>query len=144
MNQNSTLDEIEGVVWAPTPEWDSDVAETVRTIRTKPLGELTPDDLCIMMDLNISRPVVVPMALDVLAEEGPFVDNEPHEGGLLGAVVCVEETFWECNSAIRSRAIDIVKQMVSGSDNRLPDEPSGALPSLRGAAVRRFLKTYTA
>jgi hypothetical protein len=89
---NQTLDQLEGVDWGE-PTYHSYVVTNSHQLRKKPLREFTPGDLRFMIGQQISLPILMPMALDVL-ETDPFVAADVSHGALLNAALRVDPTFW--------------------------------------------------
>lgn len=80
-----TLDEMEGVVWGP-PTFDSGLVIRCHALRCKPVDEFSLDDIRVMIGQNISLPILVPLALQVM-EVDPLVETRGAPGGLLWGVL---------------------------------------------------------
>ena len=87
-----SLDELEGVSWdEPDHPWLVAVEEA----RGKPLREFTVEDLRFMLGQQISLPVLMPMALDVLELVDPFAGGNMNHGTLLYNALTVNKRFWQ-------------------------------------------------
>ncbi|MEZ6142186.1 MAG: contact-dependent growth inhibition system immunity protein [Zavarzinella sp.] len=87
-----TLDELEGVVWdEPDHPWRN----RVREARQKPLQAFSVEDLRFMLGQQISLPVLIPMALDVLELVDAFAGGDFHHGTLLFNALTVDKRFWQ-------------------------------------------------
>ncbi len=102
---NRTLTQIEGEDWGQ-PTYPSYVVINSHRLRHKPLREFTPEDLRFMLGQQISLPVLMPMALDVL-EADPFAGGDMYEGALLNMAVQVAPQFWRDHSPLWYR-LDMV------------------------------------
>lgn len=89
---DQTLEQIEGVIWGE-PALDSYVVTNSHQLRSKPLREFTPEDLRFMLGQQISLPILMPLALDVLERE-PFVSGDMYPGDLLANALRVDPRFW--------------------------------------------------
>jgi hypothetical protein len=90
---DQTLDQLEGVTWGE-PTYSSYVVTNAHRLRKKPLREFTPEDLRFMLGQQISLPIVMPMALDVL-EIDPFAGGDMSPGTLLFHALGVDRKFWQ-------------------------------------------------
>ena len=90
---DQTLDQLEGVDWGE-PTFSSYVVTNAHRLRKKPLREFTPEDLRFMLGQQISLPILMPMALDVL-EIDPFAGGDMSPGTLLFHALGVERQFWQ-------------------------------------------------
>lgn len=90
---DKTLTEIEGNDWGP-PTFPSFVVSNGHRLRKKPLRSFSVGDLRFMLGQQISLPILMPMALDVL-EQSPFVMGDSCSGDLLNAALQVDRTFWK-------------------------------------------------
>lgn len=87
-----TLTQLEGDDWGE-PTYPSFVVTNSHNLRHKPLREFTAEDLRFMLGQQISLPILMPMALDVL-EAHPFAGGDMYEGELLNMAVRVAPQFW--------------------------------------------------
>jgi hypothetical protein len=103
---DQTLDQLEGVDWGE-PTFGSYVVTNSHRLRRKPLREFTPEDLRFMLGQQISLPILMPMALDVLERE-PFVSSDLQPGALLRNALRVEPGFWKAHPRLWYRLSVIV------------------------------------
>jgi hypothetical protein len=89
-----TLTQIENEDWGE-PEWQSYVVTNSHRLRHKPLREFTAEDLRFMLGQQISLPLLMPMALDVLELIDPFAGGDMNQGTLLYNALKVDRRFWE-------------------------------------------------
>jgi hypothetical protein len=86
----STIKEIEGV---GEPDPGPDATTLIRrclALRRKPLSEFTTEDLRIMLGQQIAVPILLPMAVTVLADD-LLAEGDYYPGDLLYAVVRLPE-----------------------------------------------------
>ncbi|MBI3723001.1 hypothetical protein HY251_03460 [bacterium] len=96
-----SLEELEGVRWGEAT-FPSYLAKRCHRLRTKPLGELTVEDLRIMIGQEIGLRHLVPMAIEVLTRE-PLAEGDFYPGDLLKSVLSVPPSFWEENACLREQ-----------------------------------------
>jgi hypothetical protein len=87
-----SLQELEGQDWGE-PNYDSHLVKACHSLRRKPLGQFTVEDLRIMIGQGISLPILIPLAIERLEHE-PLAAGDLFEGDLLAAVANVEKGFW--------------------------------------------------
>jgi hypothetical protein len=87
-----TLTQLEGQDWGE-PTYPSYVVTNSHRLRYKPLRDYSPEDLRFMLGQQISLPILMPMALDVL-EADPFAGGDMQKGALLHMAVRVAPQFW--------------------------------------------------
>jgi hypothetical protein len=89
-----TLTQLEGEDWG-TPTFQSYVVTNGHRLRKKPLKDFTAEDLRFMLGQQISLPIIMPMALDVLELENPFAGGDMYPGALLENALRVDARFWQ-------------------------------------------------
>lgn len=104
-----TLTQLEGEDWGE-PQWQSWVVTNSHHLRHKPLREFTAEDLRFMLGQQISLPVLMPMALDVLEAE-PFAGDNP--GSLLHSALSVDTRFWRDHPELWQRLRAVVVELDS-------------------------------
>lgn len=88
-----SLEQLERDVWGK-PDYDSYLVSTCHRLRNKPLREFTVEDLRIMLGQQISLPILMPMAIEVL-EQKPFAAGDYYRGDLLNNALRVDPKFWK-------------------------------------------------
>jgi hypothetical protein len=71
-------------------------------LRRKPLSEFTTEDLRIMIGQQIALPVLLPLAVTVLAAD-PLAEGDFYPGDLLNAVVRLPQAAWHSAPGHRDR-----------------------------------------
>jgi hypothetical protein len=93
---DQTLTELESDDWCdPSYQYPTYFVTNVHRLRNKPLREFTAEDLRFMLGQQISLPILMPMALDVLELENPFAGGDMNHGTLLYCALTVDKRFWQ-------------------------------------------------
>jgi hypothetical protein len=90
---DQTLTQLEGDDWGE-PTYPSFVVTNSHNLRHKPLREFTAEDLRFMLGQQISLPILMPMALDVLEFVDPFAGGNLSHRMLLHNALSVDKQFW--------------------------------------------------
>jgi CDI immunity proteins len=110
-----TIEEIEGVR-EPDPGPDATtLIQRCLALRRKPLSEFSIEDLRIMLGQQIAVPILLPMAVTVLADD-PLAEGDNYPGDLLYAVVRLPESAWRGAARHRDRLVKVLRA------TPLPDE----------------------
>ena len=117
---DKNLSELEGIVWAE-PDFDSHVVRESNRLRLVPLGELTVENLRLLIGQRIGLTYLVPLAIEHL-EANPFVEGDYYPGDLLASVLGTSRGFWTTHGDLRLRMHGIVSYAASRFDSiDLPD-----------------------
>lgn len=93
MRRDRSLDELEGGGWpAPSAE-DTRLVATALALVRRPIGELTVEDMRLLVGQDIGLPYLLPLALEVL-RENPMAEGHMYEGDLLSAVLTRNPAVW--------------------------------------------------
>ncbi|MFJ8637107.1 contact-dependent growth inhibition system immunity protein [Streptomyces sp. NPDC093568] len=93
MDRDRSLEELERDRW-PTPSSDvTRLVATVHALRRKPVGELTVEDLRLLVRQDVGLAYVLPVALEVLRDD-PMAEGDMYEGDLLAAVPTRNPEVW--------------------------------------------------
>jgi CDI immunity proteins len=90
---NLSLEAIENDRWGDAPEDATTLVKTVHELRRKPIGDLTPGDLRVLIGQGVGLKVLVPRAIELLADN-PLLEADFHPGDLLAAVLRVPAQYW--------------------------------------------------
>ncbi|MBV6702013.1 contact-dependent growth inhibition system immunity protein [Kitasatospora aureofaciens] len=92
-DRGRSLEELERDSW-PTPAADaSRLVVTAHALRRKPIGELTVEDLRLLIRQNVGLPQLLPLAVEVL-RHNPLAEGDLYEGDLLAAVLTRNPAVW--------------------------------------------------
>ena len=94
-----SLDDIEGMTWGPAPEDATTLVAKVHELRRKPVGELTPEDLRLLIGQQVGVDVLLPRALDVLRRD-PLTEGDFYPGDLLASVLRLPLSYWQEHSGL--------------------------------------------
>jgi len=93
VNRHRSLEELEHDRWPVSPDGETRLMATVRELRRKPLGDLTVEDLRLLIRQDIGLPHFLPLAVEVLRVD-PLAEGDFYEGDLLAAVLTRRAEFW--------------------------------------------------
>jgi hypothetical protein len=103
-----TIEEIEGV-WQPEPSVQATtLMQRCTALRRKPLAQFTSEDLRIMLSQQIAVPILLPMAVAVLADN-PLAEGDYYPGDVLDAVLRLPEQRWHGAERHRDRLIEVLR-----------------------------------
>ena len=96
-DNHHTLEKIEGDSWAKPPSDATRLMVTVHNLRRKPIGQMSVEDMRILINQRVGIKTLVPRALTIL-EQDPFVQGDFYPGDLLAAVLRIPDAQWVENS----------------------------------------------
>lgn len=99
-DRRKSLQELEQEDWGK-PNDNSSLVQKCYRLRQLPLEDFEAGDLRIMIGQQISLLFLVPLALEMLAED-PLVEGNYYRGDLLTAVLNIPERFWSVHSDMRN------------------------------------------
>jgi hypothetical protein len=92
-----TLTQLEGDDWGEPPD-DSFLVTECHRLRHVPVGNLSVENLRLLIGQSISLPFTVPLALEHLLRD-PLASGDMYPGDLLKAVQGIPEDFWASHPA---------------------------------------------
>ena len=107
-----TLTQLEGEDWGE-PTFQSYVVTNGHRLRKKPLRDFTAEDLRFMLGQQISLPILMPMALDVLELENLFAGGDMYHGALLENALRVDPQFWRQHPGLWYRMNAVLNSLES-------------------------------
>jgi len=87
---------------------------------SRPLEELTPEDLRLLVSQNIGLDIVLPVALSLL-EANPLESGDLYTGDLLVAISRVEESAWKTSLEIEMRYQELIHDVSEISNTLLAE-----------------------
>ncbi|HEV7974481.1 contact-dependent growth inhibition system immunity protein [Amycolatopsis sp.] len=93
IRRDRSLEDVEGDRWAAPSGETTYLISEVHKLRRKSVGELTVEDLRLLIGQLIGLPVLVPLAIEKLRLD-PLAEGHMYEGDLLASVVRVGGDFW--------------------------------------------------
>lgn len=89
----TTIQQIEALDWGDPPADSSALVRRCTALRRKPLDRYTAEDLRIMLGQRESVPILLPLAVDMLAEN-PLAEGDFYPGDLLTTVLTLPSSTW--------------------------------------------------
>ncbi|MER5753740.1 contact-dependent growth inhibition system immunity protein [Streptomyces sp. NPDC002088] len=94
VDRDRSLEELERDRW-PTPSAEaSRLVATVHALRRRPIGELTVEDMRLLIGQDVGLAYLLPLALEVLRDD-PMAEGDMYEGDLLSAVLTRSPAVWK-------------------------------------------------
>ncbi|MEV6139194.1 contact-dependent growth inhibition system immunity protein [Nocardia sp. NPDC051990] len=128
-----SVEHIEGVGW-PEPASDATyVIRRVHQLRRIPVGELSVEDLRLMVSQSVGTVAILPRILDLL-EEDPLAAGDFFPGDLLVATLRLRHDQWSSHVGLLDKARRVAQRV-----DAMATELDGAqIPELRHL-IREFL-----
>ena len=112
-----TLQELDGEDWGPST-YNSHLVTTCNSLRNKPVGNFSVEDLRIMIGQKLSLEYLIPLALEIL-EDNIFADEEMYSSVLLDTVLNVGRDFWISNPNYKKDLESIIVKNIEDLENNL-------------------------
>nr|WP_252980832.1 contact-dependent growth inhibition system immunity protein [Streptomyces chartreusis] len=112
LNRDCTLEELERDRWPAPSADDTRLVATALTLRRRPIGELTVEDMRLLIGQDIGLPYLLPLALEVL-RENPMAEGHMYEGDLLSAVLTRNPSVWAEHSEL-GRELRVIVLKLTG------------------------------
>ncbi|WP_328876409.1 contact-dependent growth inhibition system immunity protein [Streptomyces sp. NBC_00287] len=110
LNRDRSLEELERDRW-PAPSTDATrLVATVHALRRRPIGELTVEDMRLLIGQDIGLPYLLPLALEVL-RDNPMAEGDMYDGDLLSAVLTRNPAVWTETSGLGRELHVIVAEL---------------------------------
>lgn len=130
-----TLDDLDPPCWPDPPPDATGLMRRVHATRQRPLTELTPEDLRVLVAQQLALVRVLPIAVQVLIED-PFVSGDFYPGDLLLAVIRAPDDAWDhlSDMTLASRLATVI--------GNLPDRMIATLPRNDAELLARFTAVH--
>jgi len=92
-----TLEDLEGDRWGPA-EFDSHLVREAHRLRSVPIGDLTVENLRLLLGQQIGTPWLLPLALARLTDD-PLAMGDYYPGDLLTSVLGMDSSYWSSHAA---------------------------------------------
>ena len=92
-DRRRSLEDLDGERWGNPPLGATRLVAEVHRLRRTPVGELTIEDLRLLIGQGIALHRLVPLALERLRAD-PLAAGDLYEGDLLSTVLRIEAGFW--------------------------------------------------
>ncbi|MFE9801685.1 contact-dependent growth inhibition system immunity protein [Streptomyces goshikiensis] len=93
VNRDRSLGELERDRWSAPSGAETRLMATVRELRRKPIGELTIEDMRLLIWQDVGLAHLLPLAVEVLRVD-PLAEGDMYEGDLLAAVLTLNPEVW--------------------------------------------------
>ena len=128
-----TLDTVDPPAWGPASPDATSLVKRCHDLRTKPLRDLTADDLRVLLGQQVAPNRLVSIALD-RPRPDPLIEGNHYPGDLLASVLRVDTRFWE-----RSPDLDLeVCRLAERLDQQVELEPA------LGELIKTFSRDHSA
>ncbi len=105
--RNKTIENLEKNKWSAI-DFDSHLVKRTQELRKIPINTFTAEDLRIMIGQQIGLAYLIPLALEILAED-LWTEANFYEGDLLNSVLKIDTKFWEDNKNYWLILHDLIK-----------------------------------
>ncbi|MET7853968.1 contact-dependent growth inhibition system immunity protein [Streptomyces avermitilis] len=110
LNRDRSLEELEHDRW-PAPAADATrLVATAHALRRRPVGELTVEDIRLLIGQDVGLPYLLPLALEAL-RDNPMAEGDMYEGDLLSAVLTRNPAVWAASLGLGRELRAIVSQL---------------------------------
>ncbi|MGW3513612.1 contact-dependent growth inhibition system immunity protein [Streptomyces sp. NPDC000994] len=110
LNRDRSLEELERDRWPAPPTDTTRLVATAHALRRRPVGELTVEDMRLLIGQDIGLPYLLPLALEVL-RDNPMAEGDMYEGDLLSAVLTRNPAVWTESSELDRELRVIVSEL---------------------------------
>ncbi|MEU8677614.1 contact-dependent growth inhibition system immunity protein [Streptomyces sp. NPDC048560] len=107
IDRKRSLEELERDRWGAPPPDATRLMSTAHTLRSRPVGTLTVEDLRLLIGQDIGLPVLLPLAVEVL-RDNPLAEGDMYEGDLLRAVLTRRSAVWSVYPDLERQLTSIV------------------------------------
>ncbi|MEU6030269.1 contact-dependent growth inhibition system immunity protein [Streptomyces tauricus] len=100
----------------PTPSAEaSRLVTTAHALRLRPIGELTVEDMRLLIGQDVGLAFLLPLALEVLRDD-PMAEGDMYEGDLLSAVLTRSPAVWNEWPELGRELAVIVSELIELTD----------------------------
>ncbi|MEY2244000.1 contact-dependent growth inhibition system immunity protein [Streptomyces sp. BF23-18] len=114
LHRDRSLEELEGDRRPAPSADDTRLVATALALRRRPIGELTVEDLRLLIGQDIGLPYLLPLALEVL-RRNPMAEGHMYEGDLLSAVLTRDSAAWTTFPEV-GRELRVIVSKLTGLD----------------------------
>ncbi|MEV0190638.1 contact-dependent growth inhibition system immunity protein [Kitasatospora purpeofusca] len=110
VDDDRSLEELERDRW-PTPSGDETrLVATVLALRRKPVGDLSVEDLRLLIGQSVGLVHLLPLAVDILRDD-PLAEGDMYEGDLLAAVLSSNAEAWRTIPELGREVRSVVSEL---------------------------------
>lgn len=134
VDRAKSIEELEGVAWAPPP-LASYIVEISFALRRKPLCELTNEELRVGLGQHVGVKYLLPLAIERL-KDNPMVEAGLYAGDLLESLLEVPTDYWQRHPHLRHETDLVTEAALDQAANCSDFWQEEILPGLREAYDR--------
>ena len=109
VNTNLSIEQLENDFWSD-PEIESSLVKKCHELRKRSIGELSIEDLRLLIGQQIGLPFIVPLAMEYLVKN-PFNEGDLFKGALLSNVLRIDSAFWAKNQDLYDVLFSIMNDL---------------------------------
>ena len=109
VNTSLSIEQLENDFWSDT-EFESSLVRKCHELRKRPIGELSVEDLRVLIGQQIGLSYIVPLAMEYLVEN-PFCEGNFFKGDLLSNVLQIDSAFWAKNRDLYGILVSIMNDL---------------------------------
>lgn len=109
-----SIETLEGSVWG-SPDYESYVVTRTHALRTKPLEELTNEELRLALSQQVGLPWVLSLALVRLSQD-LAVSGDFYPGDVLVAALKLPFETWQRQASLKDEFIELAKTAIGSPD----------------------------
>ena len=113
-----SIEQLEDSFWGE-PEFDSYAVTSCHKLRQIPIGELTVENLRLLVGQKMGLPHIMPLALERLAEN-PFCGGNMYDGDLLLNVLKIDASFWVEHMDLFRKLFSVMEEVEEITNLALP------------------------
>jgi hypothetical protein len=110
MDLERTLNQLDPPDWGPPPPDATGLITTCHAARQKPLRDLTPNDLRVLIGQNSSLATLIPLAIELLSENA-LTEAGLYPGDLLENLLKADPAFWRAHARLALEVDEIVRNL---------------------------------
>ncbi|WP_370970857.1 contact-dependent growth inhibition system immunity protein [Amycolatopsis sp. cg9] len=99
-----SLEQLEGHAWGDPPADATRLVRTAHELRRRPVGDLSAEDLRLLLLQQVGIELLVPLVLDRLERE-PLAEGDCYPGDLLVALLKVPPAHWQPGELRRASSL---------------------------------------
>jgi hypothetical protein len=119
VDTNKSIEQIHDLP-TESPSFGSGLVDSALRFVKKPLRELKPSEIRLLISQQIGLTSLVPIAVHLL-EENPLLETEYYPGDLLRAVVTIERAFWASNEELHRKVLSVLESILEPPQEIISD-----------------------
>ncbi len=116
--QTKSLDELEDTDWS-APDYGSFLVQRCHALRSVPIGEMSIEDLRLLIGQNIGLKFLIPIAMEKL-EANPYAQGDYYPSDLLYVIVRSCQSEWPEPEKYRQRLKAVCRRVLANAENISP------------------------